>query len=81
MIEMSLTKVKKKRFLGWIFFLSTSFNKLTAFDGQHDVAFVVEVQCVAPFLALKELVSDLLHFNGTVLVFVEMNFIFIDLVL
>ena len=34
-----------------------------------------------PLLTLKELVTDFLHFHCTVLIFVEVNFIFVDLVL
>lgn len=76
-MEMSLAKEKEENVKMKSFFLV--FLRLTAFRWQHEVAFVVEIQSLIPLLILKELVTDFLHFECTVLVFVEVNFVFIDL--
>lgn len=56
-------------------------GELTALVWQHDVALVVEVQRLVPLLTLEELVPDFLHLHGGVQVFVEVNLVFVDLVL
>lgn len=53
---------------------------LTVFGRQHEVAFVVKVQRLVPLFRLKELVPNFLHLQSAVLIFVEVDFLFVDLV-